>query len=50
MLFSAQSGAFGNAFDITASVINDIRRSGADAYVNKTNCDAGVYKLSCSHY
>lgn len=49
MLFSAQSGAFGNAFDITASVINDIRRSGADAYVNKTNCDAGVYNLSCSH-
>lgn len=49
MLFSAQSGAFGNAFDIPASVINDIRRSGADAYVNKTNCDAGVYNLSCEH-
>jgi len=48
MLFSQQSSAFAAAFDIPAAVISDIRRSGADAYVNKVNCDAGVYNLSCA--
>ena len=47
MLFSQQSATFAAAFDVTASAINDIRRSGADAYLNKVNCDAGVYNLSC---
>jgi len=49
MLFSQQSSTFAAAFDIPAAVINDIRRTGADAYVNKVNSDAGVYNLSCDH-
>jgi hypothetical protein len=49
MLASQQSSTFAAAFDIPAAVINDIRRTGADAYVNKANSDAGVYNLSCAH-
>jgi hypothetical protein len=49
MLFGAQSGAFGNAFAIPTAVINDIRKTSADTYVNKVNCDAVVYNLSCVH-
>lgn len=49
MLFSQQSSTFAAAFDIPVAVINDIRRTGADAYVNKVNADAGVYNLSCDH-
>jgi hypothetical protein len=49
MLFSQQSSTFAAAFDIPAAVIHDIRRTGADAYVNKVNSDAGVYNLSCDH-
>ncbi|HEY9000260.1 MAG TPA: hypothetical protein VIM89_02820 [Mucilaginibacter sp.] len=49
ILFSQQSSTFAAAFDIPSVVINDIRRTGSDAYVNKVNSDAGVYNLSCSH-
>lgn len=48
MLFSAQSAAFGNAFLVTAMCVKDVRKSGADAFNNKANCDAGTYDVSCS--
>lgn len=48
MLFSSQSGAFGNAFDITYATIQAVRKDGADLYVNKVNSDKGYYDLSCA--
>jgi len=47
-LLSAQSSTFGFAFDISGSLIHDIRRSGADAYVNKYNADNLVLNLGCT--
>ena len=47
MLFSAQSSAFGAAFDISGSIVKDMQKTGSDAYVNKLNCDNKVYNLSC---
>jgi hypothetical protein len=47
ILFNAQSSAFASAFDVPIALIKDIRKTGADAYVNKVNCDAGVYRLDC---
>ena len=47
MLFSSQSAAFGNAFDITYATIQAVRKDGADLYVNKVNSDKGYYDLSC---
>jgi hypothetical protein len=49
LLFSAQSGAFGFAFDVTGSIVKDIRKTGSDTFVNKYNSDKLVYDLSCSH-
>jgi hypothetical protein len=46
-LFSSQTSAFGNAFDITTSCIELVRKDGSNAYVNKFNCDNVVYNLSC---
>jgi hypothetical protein len=48
MLFSAQSSAFSNAFLVTDICMKDARKEGADAYLNKLNCDANVYDVSCS--
>ena len=48
MLFSAQSSAFGNAFLVTSICMKDARKEGADANLNKQNCDANVYDVSCS--
>jgi len=48
MLFGAQSSAFGNAFSITLSCIEDIRKDGSDAYVHKVNADNLVEFLGCS--
>jgi hypothetical protein len=48
MLFSAQSSAFSNAFLVTTICMNDARKKGADADLNKLNCDANVYDISCS--
>jgi hypothetical protein len=48
MLFSSQSSAFGNAFAITLSCIEDIRKDGSNSYVHKVNADKQVEDLSCS--
>jgi hypothetical protein len=48
MLFSAQSSAFGNAFDIALACIEDIRKDGSNAYVHKANADNLVEDISCS--
>ncbi len=48
-LFSSQSSGFANAFVVTSGCIEQVRKDGADAYVNKLNSDNGVYDLSCSH-
>ena len=48
MLFSAQSSAFSNAFVVTTFCMKETRKDGADAYLNKLNCDANVYDVSCS--
>jgi hypothetical protein len=48
MLFSSQSGAFGNAFDFTYVTITAIHKDGSDLYVNKFNSDKNAYDLSCA--
>jgi len=49
MLFSSQSSAFSVGFTILGGTVQDIQKSGSDVYVNKANCDANVYNLSCDH-
>ncbi|HVY74055.1 MAG TPA: hypothetical protein VG890_04450 [Puia sp.] len=48
MLFSSQSSAFGNAFLMLAKCLEDIRKDGSDAFVNKLNSDNKVFDVSCS--
>ncbi|MFI5193678.1 MAG: hypothetical protein ACHQD7_06460 [Chitinophagales bacterium] len=48
MLFSSQSAAFGNAFDITSATIHSIHQDGSRIYLNKANCDKKTYNLSCA--
>lgn len=47
MLFSSQSSAFSVGFTVLGGTVQDIQKSGSDAYVNKVNCDGNVYNLSC---
>jgi len=47
MLLGSQSSAFGVGFAVLGGTVQDIQKSGSDVYVNKVNCDAGVYNLSC---
>ncbi|MDP4131848.1 MAG: hypothetical protein Q8918_03690 [Bacteroidota bacterium] len=47
MLFSSQSAAFANAFDITSATIRSIHQDGSKVYLNKANCDKKTYNLSC---
>lgn len=49
MLLSSQSSAFSNGFTVLGGTIQDVQKSGSDAYVNKANCDADVYNLSCDN-
>ena len=48
MLFGSQSSAFGNAFAITLSCIEDIRKDGSNTYVHKVNADKNVEDLGCA--
>lgn len=48
MLFSSQSAALGNAFDVSYATIQAVRKDGADLYVNKVNSDKGYYDLGCA--
>ena len=47
MLAGAQSSAFGNIFAVPESIIEDVRHTGAQAYVNKLNAKDKVYFLGC---
>lgn len=49
MLFGSQSSAFSVGFTVLGGTIQDIQKTGSDAYVNQANCDANVYNLSCDH-
>jgi len=48
MLYSAQSSSFARAFLITSQCVAGIRKTGADASVNKLNSDNNLYDVSCS--
>lgn len=48
LLYSAQSSAYGNAFLVTYSCTEQIRKEGSDAKVNKLNSDLGVFDISCA--
>jgi hypothetical protein len=48
-LFTSQSSAFANAFLVTTYCVEKISKDGTTAYVNKVNCENGVYDISCSH-
>ncbi|HVM88881.1 MAG TPA: hypothetical protein VMT76_11900 [Puia sp.] len=48
MLFSSQSSAFGNAFLMLTKCMEDVRKDGSDAFVNKLNSDNKVFDISCA--
>lgn len=48
MLFSSQSSAFGNAFLMLSKCMEDVRKDGSDAFVNKLNSDNKVFDISCA--
>ena len=48
MLFSTQSAAFSNAFLMLSKCVEDVRKEGSDAFVNKLNSDNKVFDLSCA--
>jgi hypothetical protein len=47
-LFSCQSSAFANAADLTVSCAEDIRKTGAQLYLNQVNSERNAYYISCA--
>jgi hypothetical protein len=47
-LFSCQSSAFANAANLTVACAEDIRKTGAQLYLNQVNSERNVYYISCA--
>jgi hypothetical protein len=50
MLLSEQASAYANSILMTTLCIENVRKTGSDAFVNKVNSDNGVYDLSCDSH